>query len=53
MYREGAMEGEKRESGISVLGGGGSRSAQREPPASRRLLTTFSLMEFDFARKTD
>ena len=28
---------------MSVLGGGGSRSTQREPPASRRLLTTFSL----------
>ena len=41
MYRKGSMEGEKRGgSGISVLGGGGSRSAQREPPASRRFLTT-------------
>ena len=30
---------------MSVLGGGGGRSAQREPPASRRLLTTFSLMD--------
>ena len=29
---------------MSVLDGGGSRCAQREPPASRRLLTTFSLM---------
>ena len=28
-----------------VLGGGGSQSALREPPASRRLLTTFSFME--------
>ena len=30
---------------MSVLGGGGSRSAQRELLASRRLLTTFSRME--------
>ena len=30
---------------MSVLGSGGSRSAQREPPTSRRLLTTFSLMD--------
>ena len=30
---------------MSVLGGGGSRSAQREPPASRSLLTTFQRMD--------
>ena len=30
---------------MSVLGGGGNLSARREPPASRRLLTNFSLMD--------
>ena len=30
---------------MSVLGGGGSRSAGRESLASRRFLTTFSLMD--------
>ena len=30
---------------MSVLGGGGSWSARREPPAIRTLLTTFSLMD--------
>ena len=30
---------------MSVLGGGGSQSAWREPQASRRLLTTFSGMD--------
>ena len=39
------MEGEKRGVEKSSLGGGGSWSAWREPPASHRLLTTFSHME--------
>ena len=47
LYLKGAREGEQSGSGISVLGDGGSASwsAQREPSASRRLLTTFSLMD--------
>lgn len=36
---------------MSVLGGGGSRSAQREPPANRRLLTTFPRMDNHIGEK--
>ena len=39
------MEGEKRGREYQFLGGGGSRSARRERLTSRRLLTTFSLMD--------
>ena len=46
------MEWEKRGVGISVLGGGGSLSDRREPPASRRLLTTFSLMDTYIGEKS-
>ena len=45
------MEWEKRGSGVSVLGGGGNWSARREPPTSRRLLTTFSLMDNHIGKK--
>ena len=31
--------------GMSVLGGGGIRSARKEPPAIRRLMKIFSLMD--------
>ena len=41
----GVEEGRGRGDGVSVLGGGGSQSARREPPAIRRLLTIFSLMD--------
>ena len=39
------MEGEERGVGMSALGGGGSRSARREPQANRRLLTSFRLVD--------
>ena len=45
LYRKEAMEWENRGVGNVSFRCGGSRSARREPPASRRLLTTFSLVD--------